>query len=127
MNTIYENEIIETNEALPSLVGCSSEELAAYIAEVLDSKKAHDIQTLKVGEKTIIAEQFVLCTGSSNTQVRSLTDEVEYRTELRGISPLRVEGRDNNAWVIMDYGHVIVHIFSREARQFYNLEKLYQE
>ena len=122
-----ENEIIETNEALPTLVGCSSQELAAYIAEVLDSKKAHDIQVLKVGEKTVIAEQFVLCTGSSNTQVHSLTDEVEYRTELRGVSPIRVEGRDNNAWVIMDYGHVIVHIFSREARQFYNLEKLYDK
>lgn len=123
MNENFINE--NKNEVLPSLANASSAELAAYIAEVLDSKKAHEIQTLRVGEKTIIAEQFVLCTGGSGSQVRALTDEVEYRTELRGVSPLRVEGRDNNAWVIMDYGTVIVHIFSREARQFYKLEKLY--
>jgi len=117
-------EMLE-NENLPALDGADSEALAAYIAEVLDSKKAKDIQVLEVGSKTIIAERFVLCTGSSNTQVRSLTDEVEYRTELRGVTPIRVEGRESNAWVIMDYGNVLVHIFSREARQFYNLEKLY--
>jgi len=117
-------EMLE-NESLPALDGADSEALAAYIAEVLDSKKAKDIQVLEVGSKTIIAERFVLCTGSSNTQVRSLTDEVEYRTELRGVTPIRVEGRESNAWVIMDYGNVLVHIFSREARQFYNLEKLY--
>jgi len=117
-------EMLE-NENLPALDGADSEAVAAYIAEVLDAKKAKDIQVLEVGSKTIIAERFVLCTGSSNTQVRSLTDEVEYRTELRGVTPIRVEGRESNAWVIMDYGNVLVHIFSREARQFYNLEKLY--
>ena len=94
-------EMLE-NESLPALDGADSEALAAYIAEVLDSKKAKDIQVLEVGSKTIIAERFVLCTGSSNTQVRSLTDEVEYRTELRGVTPIRVEGRESNAWVIMD-------------------------
>jgi len=117
-------EMLE-NENLPALDGADSEAVAAYIAEVLDAKKAKDIQVLEVGSKTIIAERFVLCTGSSNTQVRSLTDEVEYRTELRGVTPIRVEGRESNAWVIMDYGNVLVHIFSRDARQFYNLEKLY--
>ncbi len=122
-----ENNEIMTNENVKSLVGVSSAELAAFIEEVLDSKKAHDITTIEVGQKTIIAEQFVICNGGSSSQVRALTDEVEYKTELGGVSPIRVEGRDNNAWVIMDYGNVIVHIFSREARQFYNLEKLYEE
>ena len=114
------------NEVLPTLEGASAREIAEAIAEVLDSKKAHDIDVIEVGKKTIIAEQFVLCTGGSNTQVRALTDEVEYRTKLRGVEPLRVEGRESNVWVIMDYGHVLVHIFSREARQFYKLEKLYE-
>ena len=67
----------------------------------------------------------MLCTGGSGSQVRALTDEVEYRVGQRGVSAIRVEGRDNNAWVIIDYGTVLVHVFSREARQFYNLEKLY--
>lgn len=117
-------EMLE-NENRPALDGADSEAVAAYIAEVLDAKKAKDIQVLEVGSKTIIAERFVLCTGSSNTQVRSLTDEVDYKLELRGVTPIRVEGRESNAWVIMDYGNVLVHIFSRDARQFYNLEKLY--
>ena len=124
---IMENKEILENENLPALDGENSAEVAAYIAEVLDSKKARDIQVLEVGKKTIIAEHFVLCTGGSNTQVRALTDEVEYRTGLRGVEPFRIEGRDSNAWVIMDYGNVLVHIFSREARQFYGLEKLYEE
>ena len=128
MEIIMDNNEILTNEldTLPSLVDATPAELAAYIAEVLDSKKAHDIDVIEVGKKTIIAEQFVLCTGGSNTQVRALTDEVEYRTKLRGVEPLRIEGRESNAWIIMDYGHVLVHIFSREARQFYKLEKLYE-
>ena len=115
----------ETNENLTSLEDATPAELAAYIRDVLDSKKAHDIDVIEVGKKTIIAEQFVLCTGGSNTQVRALTDEVEYRTKLRGVEPIRIEGRGSNAWIIMDYGHVLVHIFSREARQFYKLEKLW--
>ena len=119
-------EMLE-NEILPPINGDDSEAVAAYIAEVLDSKKARDIQVLEVGSKTIIAERFVLCTGNSNTQVRALTDEVDYKLELRGIKTYRIEGRDSNAWVIIDYGNVLVHIFSREARQFYNLEKLYEK
>ena len=120
------NEIL-TNEldTLPSLENATSAELAAYIAEVLDSKKAHDINVIEVGKKTIIAEQFVLCTGGSNTQVRALTDEVEYRTTQRDRIPTNVEGRDNVAWIILDYDSVIVHVFSREAREYYNLDKLY--
>ena len=122
-----ENKEMVTNEDVKSLVDVESAELAQFIADVLYSKKAHDISVIEVGQKTIIAEQFVICTGGSSTQVRALTDEVEYKTGLGGVSPLRVEGRGNNAWVILDYGNVIVHVFSREARQFYNLEKLYDK
>lgn len=113
-------------EVLPSLAEASAEELAARICEVLDAKKAHDIEKIAVADKTVIAEYFVICTGNSNTQVHSLTDEVEYRLGLQEVKPIRVEGKDGNAWIVMDYGTVIVHIFNREARQFYNLEKLYQ-
>ena len=118
----YEEEI----KNMPPLSAKEPDELAAYIVEVLDAKKAHDIANLKVAEKTVIADNFVLCTGGSSTQVRALTDEVEYRVKLRGVEPIRIEGRDNNAWIIMDYGSVLVHIFSREAREFYDLEKLYK-
>lgn len=115
-----------TEEALPSLADANAEALADRICEVLDAKKANDTEKIKVGDKTVIAEYFVVCTGNSNTQVHSLTDEVEYRLEKQDVKPLRIEGKDGNSWIIMDYGTVIVHIFNREARQFYNLEKLYQ-
>lgn len=118
-------EFEEEIKKMPPLSAKEPDDLAAYIAEVLDGKKAQDIVNLKVADKTVIADNFVLCTGGSSTQVRALTDEVEYRVKLRGVEPIRVEGRDNNAWIIMDYGSVLVHIFSREARAFYDLEKLY--
>lgn len=101
--------------------------IADAIAEVLDSKKARDIKVIRVEDKTVIAEYFVLCTGNSSTQVKALAGEVEFRMEERGLNPYSVEGRDNNSWVLVDYSNVIVHIFSREAREFYNLDKLYED
>ena len=112
-------------EELPSLEGADAKTLADAIADVLDSKKGHDIKVVHVADKTVIAEYFVICTGNSSTQVKSLAGEVEYKLEQRGVTPYGVEGRDNNSWLIVDYSHVIVHIFSREAREFYNLDKLY--
>ena len=112
-------------QALPSLKDADAKELAQAIAEVLDAKKARDIQVLYVADKTVIAEYFVICTGNSSTQVKALADEVEYKTTLRGRAPTNVEGRDNVSWLILDYDSVIVHVFSREAREYYNLDKLY--
>ncbi len=112
-------------EAMPSLENATARELAEAIADVLDSKKGKDIKIIHVEEKTVIAEYFVLCTGNSSTQVKALVGEVEYRLEQRGATPYNIEGRDNNSWILMDYSHVIVHVFSRESREFYNLDKLY--
>ena len=117
----------EAAQTLTPLTGEDAKALADAIAEVLDSKKGRDIKVLHVEDKTVIAEYFVLCTGNSSTQVKALAGEVEYRTEQRGLSPYSVEGRDNNSWILLDYSNVIVHIFSREAREFYNLEKLYED
>ena len=116
-----------TAEALPMLDGANALELAEAIADVLDSKKGRDIKVLHVEDKTVIAEYFVLCTGNSSTQIKALVGETEYRIGLRGVQPYGVEGRDNNSWMILDYSNVIVHVFSREAREFYNLDKLYAD
>ena len=116
---------INTTEKLPSLEGASTLEIAKAIADVLDSKKGRDIKIIHVEEKTVIAEYFVLCTGNSSTQVKALVGEVEYRLGERDVTPYNVEGRDNNSWILMDYSNIIVHVFSREAREFYNLDKLY--
>ena len=110
---------------LPTLEGASAVEIAQVIAEVLDSKKGRDVKIIHVEEQTVIAEYFVLCTGNSSTQVKALVGEVEYQLEKRGVKPYNIEGKDNNSWILMDYSNIIVHVFSREARDFYNLDKLY--
>ena len=118
-------ETMEVKET--SLEGATSKELAEAIYEILDNKKAKDLKILHVENKTVIADYFVICTGNSSTQVKSLADEVEYKTGLRGRAPTNVEGRGNISWIVADFDNVIVHIFSREAREFYNLEKLYED
>ena len=121
------NEINETVATqLPSLAQADAKELAEAIAEVLDSKKGFDIQVVHVADKTVIAEYFVLCSGNTSTHIKALVDEVEYKIGQRDLLPYHVEGKDNNAWIVMDYSHVLVHIFTHEAREFYNLEKLYE-
>jgi ribosome-associated protein len=109
------------------LTGATPEELACEIAKILDDKKAKDVKVIKVGDKTIIADYFVLANGNTSTHVRSLADEVEYKLGLAGVEPLRIEGRDGNNWRVIDYASVLVHVFDREAREFYNLDKLYTD
>ena len=111
--------------ALPSLSGAAPAELAHAIFDVLDEKNAEDIRVLHVRDQTVITDYFVICSGRSSTQVRSLGGEVEFKSGQLGVSPAHFEGRDNNNWIVLDYSSVILHIFSRESREFYNLEKLY--
>ena len=125
MKSIQNNEI--NTEALVPLDVSDAKALADAIADVLDSKKGHDIKVLHVEDKTVIAEYFVLCTGNSSTQIKALAGEVEFKIGQRGIVPYGIEGRDNNSWLVLDYSNVIVHVFSRESREFYNLDKLYAD
>lgn len=114
-------------QMLPPLDAADAKALADAIADVLDSKKGHDIKVMHVEDKTVIAEYFVVCTGNSSTQIKALAGEVEYKMGLRGVDAYGIEGRDNNSWMVLDYSNVIVHIFSRESREFYNLDKLYED
>ena len=113
------------NEKMTSLAGASSEEIARAIADVLDSMKARDIKLLRVSDKTVMTDYFVICSGTSNTQIKALSGEVEYKLGERGVSPLHIEGYESGTWIAMDYAHVMVHIFNREQRDFYKLEKLW--
>lgn len=103
------------------------DDLSAKIINILYGKKAHDIKLLKVTNQTIIADYFVIATGNSNTQIKALADEVEYQTGLLGLKPKNVEGFREASWVLLDYSSVIVHIFNRETREFYNLERLWSD
>ena len=113
------------NEKMTSLAGASSEEIARAIADVLDSMKARDIKLLRVSDKTVMTDYFVICSGTSNTQIKALSGEVEYKLGERGVAPLHIEGYETGTWIAMDYAHVMVHIFNREQRDFYKLEKLW--
>ena len=115
-----------TAPVLASLENADAKEIAEAIAEVLDSKKGFDIEVVYVADKTVIAEYFVICSGNTSTHIKSLVDETEYKIGQRDLLPYHVEGKDNNAWIVMDYSNVIVHLFTREAREFYNIEKLYE-
>jgi len=101
--------------------------LAEKIITVLDQRKAKDIKLLYVMDKTIIADYFIICAGNSNTQIKGLSDEVEYKLGLCGVDPHHIEGFESANWVLMDYSSVIVHIFNRDTREFYNLEKLWND
>jgi iojap-like ribosome-associated protein len=102
-------------------------ELAEEIIKILDDKKAHDIKLLHVEKQTIIADYFIICSGTSNTQIKSLANEVEVKLKESGLMPKNIEGYREGTWVLLDYHSVIVHVFNRETRNFYNLEKLWND
>ena len=101
--------------------------LAERIVKILDDKKAGNLKLLYVEKQTIIADYFVICSGNSNTQIKALAGEVEAKLKEEGLTPKNIEGYNEAAWVLLDYHSVIVHIFNREARNFYNLEKLWND
>ena len=119
-------EMTNLNEEIVSLENATPLEVAKALEEFLDNKKGRDIKVLHVEDVSNIADYFVVCTATSNTHVKALSGEVEYQLERRGINAYHIEGRDNNSWVVLDYCNVMVHIFNREARDFYNLDKLYE-
>ena len=118
---------MDNNTEVKSLVGATAEEVADFIFDVLDSKKGKNVKKIKVGEKTVIADYFVIANGNSSTHVRSLADEVEFKMGEAGIKPLHSDAGDGKSWIVLDYANVIVHVFDREAREFYNLDRLYTE
>ena len=129
MENYNENEIMtgETAETVGEpMDSLSPEELAAELARMLEDKKAFDVKILNLQGKSDICDYFVLATGTSNTHVRALAGDLEYKTGLRKAPPFHIEGRGGNTWMVLDYTTVIVHIFTRETREFYHLEKLYR-
>ncbi|MGN0443226.1 MAG: ribosome silencing factor [Acutalibacteraceae bacterium] len=101
-------------------------ELCKAIVKVLDDKKAEDIKVIKTSEHTIISDYFIVANGTSNTHVKALADEVECEMSKKGIEPMHIDGRATG-WILLDYNEVLVHIFTKESRDFYNLERLWTD
>ncbi len=109
----------------PALLGSEPIEKAKAIYTSLYNKKARNIKVFVAKGKTEITDFVIIATGTSSTHVKALAGEVEYQMDLRSVKVDNFEGRDNGAWIVLDYSSVMVHVMSRESREFYDLEKLF--
>lgn len=102
------------------------EELIKNIVKALDEKKAEDIKIIETAELTIVADSFIVASGTSSTHVKALAGEVEDALSKLGAEPEHIEGRATG-WILIDYGTVVIHIFDRQSREYYNIERLWQD
>lgn len=105
----------------------TTKEIALTAARAMDDKKGLDIRLLEVSEVTTLAEYFLICTGTSNTHVKTLCDAVEEAMDAAGEPLLSREGHRGGTWVLLDFGSLVVHVFTNEARAFYDLERLWND
>ena len=102
-------------------------EMARVAYQALDEKKGKDIRVIDISGISVIGDYFVITNGTSDSQVRALVENVEEKMHKAGYAAKETEGHRSGAWVLIDFGDVIVHIFDRENRQFYNLERIWSD
>ena len=105
----------------------TSLELAKKAAAFLDNKKAEQLNVIEIDNISSLADYFVIATGNNNTHVRALADELDEKLKAEGLPPARMEGYRSNSWILLDYGNVVVHIFTQEGRDFYDLDRLWAD
>lgn len=105
----------------------NSKQTMEAVVKCMDSKKAADIRVLDISGVTTMADYFVICQGNSGTQMKAIAEEVEEKLSEQGVQPIGREGMSTAYWILMDYGDVIVHIFSSESRGFYSIENLWSD
>ncbi|MCI8609117.1 MAG: ribosome silencing factor [Firmicutes bacterium] len=103
----------------------NSKEYALLAGKILSDKKGQDIVIIDIGEKASFADYFVICAGTSDRQIQSLTDDVEEGFAKEGLLVKSIEGRQGSGWILMDFGDVIVNLFTREMRDRYSIEKVW--
>ena len=101
--------------------------LSDIIIKALQDKKAQDIVRIDVKQKTILADYFVICNGTNTTQVRAICENAEEQAEKNGFTTLRREGEKEGRWAVVDFGGVILHVFNEESRDFYRIERLWED
>ena len=105
----------------------TANEVALAVTKALDEMKGMNITLLKIDRVSSLADYFLICTGTSNTHVKTLCDYAEYEMEQLGEPMLGREGHRGNSWELLDYGSVVIHVFTEEARKFYDLERLWAD
>ena len=102
-------------------------DLSCSMCKILYDKKAQDILSINVTDKSVLADYFIICSGRNSQQVKALCSELEEKLEPQGIFAKRKEGTDEGRWIVLDYGDILVHIFHPEERTYYNLERLWAD
>ncbi len=105
----------------------TAKEVAYEVTKALDEKKGMDIKLLRITDVSSLADYFLICTGTSNTHVKTLCDYAEHTLEQLGEPMLGREGHRGNSWELLDFGSLVVHVFTQEAREFYNLERIWAD
>lgn len=104
-----------------------SKEMAKIVINALEEKKAEEIRAIDISEISVIADYFIIANGSNRNQVQALADNVDEMLQKANYSSKQVEGYDGANWILMDYGDIIVHLFSKEDRLFYDLERIWRD
>ena len=104
-----------------------SKEMAKLAYTALSDKKGEDIQIIDISGVSVLADYFLIVNGNSDSQVNALVDNVEEELHKAGYSLVQREGNASGRWVLLDFGDIIVHVFDRENRQFYNLERIWKD
>ena len=105
----------------------NAKEIIAAAVKALNDKKGRDLKVLDTAGQTTLAEYFIICSGTSNTQVRALAEAVEEALSKAGEEPHHVEGHRGGQWTLLDYSAVVIHVFTEEGREFYDLERLWSD
>ena len=105
----------------------TAKQVAYEVTKALDDKKGMDIKLLRIEKISSLADYFIICTGTVNTHVKTLCDYAEYTLEQLGEPMLGREGHRGNSWELLDFGSIVVHVFTEEAREFYALERLWAD
>jgi ribosome-associated protein len=105
----------------------TAKQVALEVTKALDAKKGLDIKLLKIDKVSSLADFFLICTGTSNTHVKTLSDTAEFALTQLGEPMLGREGHRGNTWELLDFGSVVVHIFTPDAREFYSLDRLWAD
>ncbi len=102
-------------------------EMVRLACKAMDEKKAIDIKVIDIHEVSVIADYFVIASGSNLNQVQAMVDNVEEQLGRAGYEPKQVEGTRGSNWILMDYGDLIIHVFDEENRLFYDLERIWRD
>ena len=105
----------------------TSEEKAQLIVRAADDKKAREMVLLDLRGLTVMTDYFFICSGTSSTHIRTITDSIVENAKRAGLGGIRVEGYDAAAWVLMDYGDVVAHVMASDQREYYDLEAFWKD